>query len=544
MTRYLEIDGKTIDVDRFLLDCDKIDYEESLYRFVKAAWPFVDAAPWQDGWPIEAVCEHLEAVVRGDIRRLIINIPPRTGKSSVLAICFPAWVWALRNSSHTSGPGCQFLFASYAEKLSIRDSLRCRRLIMSPWYQRLWGDRFTLNADQSNAHRFSNDKQGERLISAITSTATGEGANVFCIDDPNATNQSESEATLTETKEWWDGTASTRLNNPRLGAFIIQQQRTGEEDLSGHVLEKSIGDWTHLMLPMHYEPARSFPTSIGWMDPRTTEGELLWPERFGPTEVDILERTLGPYKAAGQLEQRPEPAGGGVIKREWWKLWEEDTFPPFDYILASLDTAYTLKTENDYSALTVWGVYTAGTTATGPTRVVGLDGRPVDFDRQYAQTTPRVMLMTAWMERLEVHQLVKKVAKTCVDLKVDKVLIEAKAAGHSVAQEIRRLYGHENFAVQLFDPRSQDKLARLYSIQHLFAEGLIYAPDKSWADMVITQVGVFPKGRNDDLVDTCSQALRHIRDLGLLQRAPERLYEIEDAQRFEGRVATPLYPGT
>lgn len=543
MTRLLEIDGKTIDVDRFLLDCDRIDAEEDLHRFLKAGWSSIDPAPWKDGWVVHAIAEHLQAVVNGEIKRLIINVPPRTSKTSLCSIALCPWVWAQRKIGPTSGPGVRFLYASYGESLSLDHSTYCRWLIKSEWYQRLWGDRFSLMTDQDTKHKFTNDKGGERLITSIDARVTGRGGQIIVIDDPNATNEDTSEAKIEAVKGWWDRTMSSRLNDRDTGAFILIQQRVAEDDLSGHILEKNIGGWDHLMLPMKYESNRSFSTSIGWKDPREEEGELLWPERFNPVVVDEIEREMGPYAFAGQYQQRPEPAGGGVIKREWWKLWEEDTFPPFDYILASLDTAYTLKTENDYSALTVWGVYTASPVAT-VTRVVDLSGRPVDFDRQYAQATPRVMLMTAWMERLEVHNLVKKVAKTCVDLKVDKCLIEAKAAGHSVAQEIRRLYGHENFSVQLFDPRSQDKLARLYSIQHLFAEGLIYAPDKSWADMVITQVGVFPKGRSDDLVDTTSQALRHIRDLGLLQRAPERLYEIEDAQRFEGRTAAPLYPGT
>jgi predicted phage terminase large subunit-like protein len=131
-----------------------------------------------------------------------------------------------------------------------------------------------------------------------------------------------------------------------------------------------------------------------------------------------------------------------------------------------------------------------------------------------------VMLMHAWQDRLELHDLVEKIARTAKSLKIDKLIIENKAAGISVAQEIRRLYQNENFAVQLSDPKSQDKLSRLYSVQHLFAEGIIHAPDRTWAEMVITQVGQFPRGKHDDLVDTVSMALRHLREVGLLTRAP------------------------
>jgi predicted phage terminase large subunit-like protein len=151
------------------------------------------------------------------------------------------------------------------------------------------------------------------------------------------------------------------------------------------------------------------------------------------------------------------------------------------------------------------------------------------------------MLMHAWQSRLELHELVEKVARTCNSLKVDKLLIENKAAGISVHQEIRRLYANERWSVQLQDPKSQDKLARLYSVQHLFAEGIVWAPDRSWADMVITQVGQFPKGKHDDLVDTVSQALRHLRELGLLTRSSERLHELEMQKQYPQK-SIPLYP--
>jgi predicted phage terminase large subunit-like protein len=293
---------------------------------------------------------------------------------------------------------------------------------------------------------------------------------------------------------------------------------------------------------MRYEADRSFVTSIGWKDPRTEEGALLWPERFGETEVNNLAHALGPFSFAGQMQQRPEVKGGGVIPRDTWQLWEHDAYPPMDYIIASLDTAYTLKQENDYSALTVWGVF-SGDTKAQATNVVGTAGRAMAVERTYAEGTPKAMLMSAWQERLELHNLTQKVAETCKRMKVDKLLIENKAAGISVAQEIRRLFGSDAWAVQLVDPKSQDKLARLYSVQHLFFEGMIYAPDRSWADMVITQTAGFPKLKSDDLVDTLSQGLRHLRDIGLLIRAPERLAELNDAMQHHNGDSAPLYPG-
>lgn len=535
--------GLVIDPRAQLRELDRAEYEDSLYLFLTQAWKYIDSSPWKDGWPIEAVAEHLQAVVDGDIKRLIINIPPRCGKSTITSVAFPAWTWAQPYDGPTSGPGVQFLHASYAQQLTLRDSVKCRRLIESPWYQDMWGERFKLNSDQNTKSRFSNDKGGERLITSVGAAVTGEGGSIIVVDDPNAASEAFSEATIQATKEWWDGAMSTRLNDPKTGAFVIIQQRLAEDDLTGHIQERENDNWTQLILPMRYEPERIYPSSIGWKDPREKAGQLMWPDRFGEAEVTLLEKALGPFSSAGQLQQRPEPAGGGVIKRDWWKLWDskDDQYPPMDFIVASLDTAYTLKQTNDFSAMTVWGVFSGeGKSSAQDIRL--MDG---SIRREYNSSLngqPKAMLMHAWQKRLELHELVEEVAEWCRKLKVDCLLIENKAAGHSVSQELRRLYGHEKFAVQLHDPKSQDKLSRLYSVQHLFSEGMVYAPDKAFAELTITQVAQFPKGKHDDIVDTVSQALRHLRDIGLLQRAPERIEELESMKTYPGRDAAALYP--
>lgn len=569
----LNLDGQEIDIEKQLRELDRADCEDSLYTFLKHAWRYIDSSPFTDGWPVEAVAEHLQAVADGELRRLIINIPPRCAKSSLTSVAFPAWVWAQPWNTPTSGPGVQFLHASYAQQLSLRDSVKCRRLIESPWYQSLWGDRFRLTGDQNTKTRFDNDKNGSRLSTSVGSALTGEGGSIIVVDDPNAAQEAFSEATIASTIEWWDSALSTRLNDPKTGAFVVIQQRLSEEDLTGHIMSKDEGEWTHLCLPMRYEWRRHSITNIGWEDPRgvseegvslvTTdeegnripispeaeveledrEGSLLWPERFGEQEVTILEKQLGPWAAAGQLQQRPEPKGGGIIKREWWQPWDRPNYPNMDLVIATLDTAYTTKTENDPSAMTVWGVFSTDTSVQAPNHAAMRDGTLVQYARQYTEIAPRVMLMYAWQGRYELHDLVTKVAQTCREMQVDTLLIENKAAGHSVAQEIRRMYGYERFGVTMFDPKSQDKLARLYSVQHLFAEGLVYAPGYQWAEMVITQVGTFPKGKHDDLVDTVSMAMRHLRDTGVILRPEEWRAETEDALRFTGNNQfTPLYP--
>jgi hypothetical protein len=577
MKEYINFNGQLLKIEDVERELERVDCQKSLYTFLQKGWRYIDSSDFTAGWPIEAVAEHLQAVSDGQIRRLIINIPPRCAKSSLTSVAFPAWVWARAESewSPTAGPGVQFLHASYAQQLSLRDSVKCRRLIESPWYQSLWGERFKLTGDQNTKTRFDNDRNGSRLSTSVGSALTGEGGSIIVVDDPNAAQEAYSEATIASTIEWWDSALSTRLNDPKTGAFVIIQQRLSEQDLTGYITSKDQGEWTHLCLPMRYEWQRHSHTVLGidhegyelvWDDPRgldddgdplveinddgeripaypeaqvileEREGELLWPERFGETEVEILERQMGPWTAAGQLQQRPEPKGGGVIKREWWQPWNSNIYPMMDLVVASLDTAYTTKSENDPSALTIWGVFSGDIVAQNMKQVGG------GADRRFTESHPRVMMMYAWQGRYELHDLVAKVSQTCAEMKVDSLLIENKAAGHSVAQEIRRLYGHEKFGVQLVDPKGQDKLARLYSVQHIFAEGMIYAPYMAWSEMVITQVGQFPKGKHDDLVDTVSMAIRHLRDIGVLVRGAEWAADAEEQLQFRGNSFVPLYP--
>lgn len=560
-----EINGQTYKIDersrsKMLRDLDRVDYEQSLSKFLRAAWRYLDPAPFKDGWVIDALAEHLEAVVDGEIKRLLINIPPRCSKSSICSVAFPAWVWAQPYDTPTSGPGVPMLFASYSHMLARRDSQRCRRLIRSPWYQQYWGDRFSIERDKDQVDRFGNTKQGERLITSVESGVTGEGGNIIVVDDPNNAREVLSEATIQTTNiDWWDGAMSTRLNDAKTGAYIVVQQRLGELDLTGHITKKEPGEWVHLMLPMEYEPGRSFTTVIGWDDPRTEPGELLWPERFGFKEVRSIEKSLGKWKAAGQLQQRPEPAEGGIIKRAWWNLWPPEgeptdelgrilkvaPYPPMDYILASLDGAFTEDTMNDPSAITIWGVFSSGVISR-PTKTVMRDGSVVQTDLVYDQRAPAVMLMHAWQGHLELHDLVEKVHSFCKHgpggFYVDKLLIENKGPGLSVFQELRRLFRNKDYSVQLSDPKKVDKVARLYSVQNTFEEGLVWAPDRTWAEEVIAQCGTFPNAAHDDLVDTVSQAIKHLRVTGMLSRADEIADEIDAGMAHQPSLPR-LYPG-
>jgi predicted phage terminase large subunit-like protein len=416
-----------------------------------------------------------------------------------------------------------------------------RQLITSDWYQKRWGDRVRLAKDQNEKLNFHNLMGGFRIATAITSLTGIRGDRVI-IDDPHSVDSAASEPMRESEVSTFLEAIPTRLTNPLRSAIVVIMQRLHERDISGVIIEKGLG-YDHIMLPMRFDPGRAMPTKLGLEDPRQEEGELLFPARFPQSVVDRDEKVMGPYATAGQFQQSPEPRGGGIIQRDWWQLWEDGAYPPMDFVVASLDTAYTTKQENDYSALSVWGVFTSDRSVAQPTNVARRDGEGfVANERVYVEGAPRVMLMGAWQERLELPELVQKVAESCRKMGVDRLLIESKAAGLSVSQELRRLYGHEDWAVQLINPGAIDKLARLYSVQHLFSEGMVYAPDRRWADLVIRQCEVFPKGKHDDLVDTVSMGMRHLRELGVLTRSAERMADIDEQMRHRGAPPEPLYP--
>lgn len=537
-------------------------YERNLYRFAEAAWTNIDPAPFiGGGFAMQAVCDHLQACADGHIKKLIINIPPRFSKSTLCGVLFPAWVWAQSEDSPTKGNGTQFLHASYSQNLALQDSLKCRRLIESEWYQSRWGERVQLRSDQNTKSQFDLVSGGRRNTVSVGGSTTGMGGAYLIADDPNNAREANSEAVLLSTLEWWDMAWSTRLNDPKTGVRIVVQQRLNERDVTGHILTKDVGDWTHLMLPMRFEPERRIYTTlmpatedepeIVWTDPREEEGQLLWPERFGEDEVSELERTLGPYGAAGQLQQRPQPAGGGIIKRTWWMPYDKPNFPELSVAVGSVDLAFTSKKENDFSAMTCWGVWRDGgdTTAVTVRDIRGQITREVKAEKD--ADVPKIILTNAWADRLEFHELIDKIIMTARESRLDILLIENKGPGISVAQEIKRLCGMEEFQVRLVDPGDLDKVARLHSVVHLFAEGLVYAPTKIgdpdtwrvWADRVITEVESFPKGQHDDLVDTVSQAISYMRKHGMIERGVERSFELAESQKFMGNTgAVPLYP--
>jgi predicted phage terminase large subunit-like protein len=290
----------------------------SLAEFVREAWPVLEGSRrLEAGWYIDAICEHLEAVTDGKIRSLVINLPPRFAKSSLVSVLWPTWEWTFR-------PWRSWLFSSYASELSERDNRRARHLIDSTWFQTRFGNRFTIphaRGSKDSATRFENDCGGYRIATSVGGVVTGEGADVVVVDDPLKAEDAMSDVKRNAANMWWAETMASRLNDPRSGAKVIVMQRLHEDDLTGYVL-RGEGGYVHLCLPMEYEaeydevgnPVPKLVTPLGWSDPRSEQGELLCASRIGPTETARLRAEIGEYGWASQYQQRPAPRGGGMFR--------------------------------------------------------------------------------------------------------------------------------------------------------------------------------------------------------------------------------------
>jgi len=510
--------------------------ENSFYVFLQHAWPIME--PGQEfipGWHAQAICEHLEALYYLDITRLVINCPPRVGKSNLCCVGFPAWVWA-------RSPDLSFLFSAYASSLSIRDSIKCRRLIQSDWYQSLWGSSFQLMTDVNNKLRFDNTMGGYRIASSVGGSNTGFGGHFEISDDPNNVMEASSALIRESTNDWHDYVMSTRYAGT-IDQFrrLVIQQRVHERDVSGNILSKDDARWIHLCLPMKFEVNRrcvTIPLRMSgdkvWKDPRKKEGELLWPQGISAARYkEIVQKDFrnDSYREAGQMQQRPSPAGGGILKTEWFKYWEDFKYPSFTYILQSWDTALVGKRPGDqnykegicYSACTTWGLFK------------DLKGHN------------NVMLLSVYkgqVEYPELREMALRLANNYLDTdlesplsygdaskSVDKILIESQVNGFSLAQELSRM----NLPIHHFYPRRYgDKEARARRISSVIESGLVWLPTKSntniieeYGKLLIEDCELFPNSKSNDTIDSMSQAFIYLRELGELFNRGDHIPEVQ-----------------
>jgi predicted phage terminase large subunit-like protein len=451
----------------------------SLVEFIQMVWPILEPArKFIRGWVVDAICEHLEAVTRGEIKKLLINVPPGCMKSLTTNVFWPAWEWGPAGL-----PSMRYISASYSERLTMRDNRRCRNVITSEIYQRHWGDKFSLMGDQNAKLHYANDATGFKLATSVGGLATGERGDRFVIDDPHNVTESESELKRETALQWFTEVVPTRLNDADKSATVIIMQRVHERDISGLILSEGLG-FDHLCLPMEYEDDHPFmsKTRVNFVDPRTTDGEFLWPQRFSPNYLDNeLKPTLrswgGEYAVAGQLQQRPSPRGGGMFKR--------DDFG----VVAQTPTGEVVRRVRgwDLAATAKGGKFTAGVllarTRTG---------------RIFVEDVVRGQ----WSD-LEVEMQIKAAAmrdgkRTCQSLPQDP-----GQAGKAQKSALARLL--EGFDVH-FSLESGDKEHRARPIAAQTEAGNVSLLNCGWNEKFLGEVETFPRGAYSDQVDALSRA--------------------------------------
>lgn len=450
-----------------LTELTRTDFRVFLRRVFKTVSPGVELV-WE--WYLDAICDHLEALRRGEITKLIINQPPRTLKSIATSVALPAWLFG-------HNPSVQFIGASYSSDLAIKMSVDTRLVLESQWYQ----DAFPLvklSDDQNQKWRYLTDKMGSRTAVSVGSKVTGFGADYIAIDDPESPNEALSDAVRNSTNEWIRLNLLTRFNTPGQERIALTQQRVHEDDTTGSLLRD--GGWTHLCLPFEFPKKTIIENPLKKFDPKKEdwvkeEGELLAPTRMNEEFGKQMVIKLGEYGFAGQFLQSPAPLEGGLVKMNWFKRYAERPLT-FQYIVHSWDTAQKANAGSDYSCLTVWGVRHNG-----------------------------FYLLEVYNEKLEYPFLKDKVVEFYEHDRPYMVVVEDKASGISLIQDVG---ANMRIPITGMIPH-KDKIQRLSEVSDQVEGGNVWLPEYAhWLQKFEEQLKFFPNSRKKDMVDSFSQFLK------------------------------------
>jgi predicted phage terminase large subunit-like protein len=433
-------------------------------------------------WPTFIHGEHhvkmaraFERVANGQCKRLIINMPPRHTKSEFASYLLPAWFLG-------KFPQKKVIQTSHTAELAVGFGRKVRNLVDSDIYKDLFPD-VALQSDSKAAGRWATNKGGDYFAIGVGGAVTGKGADILIIDDPH----SEQEAALSETNpEIYDKTYEWYTSGPRQrlqpgGAIIIVMTRWSKKDLTGQVIkaadQRSGEEWEVI----------DFPALL-------PSGRPLWPEFWSKIELMALKSELPNSKWMAQYMQQPTSDVSAIIKREWWKVWEEDTPPMCEFIIQSWDTAFLKTQRSDFSACTTWGVF-YWPDATGMEQA-------------------NIILLNCFKKRMEFPELKQKAFEEYKEWDPDSIIVEAKATGLPLIFELRAM----GIPVQDFTPtKGNDKISRLNACADLFASGHVWVPNTSWAEELVEEVASFPSGEHDDLVDSMTQALLRYRRGGFIR---------------------------
>jgi predicted phage terminase large subunit-like protein len=437
--------------------------------FVRQVWP-----AFIEGRHHAIMAKAFEKVAAGELKRLIINMPPRHTKSEFASYLLPAWFLG-------QYPDKKIIQTAHTAELAVGFGRKVRNLVASDDYKTIF-PQVALRADSKAAGRWSTNQSGEYFAIGVGGAVTGKGADLLIIDDPHSEQEGQSidPSVFDKVYDWYTSGPRQRLQPG--GAIVVVMTRWHKRDLTGRIIKSSVqrdgaDEWEVI----------EFPAIM-------PSGNALWPEFWPQVELEALRNELPVSKWSAQYQQDPTSEEGALVKREWWKRWEQTEAPKCDFIIQSWDTAF-LKTQRaDYSACTTWGVFY----------------RP----DENGITNPNIILLDAYKERMEFPKLKKTAFEFYQNWQPDAFVVEAKAAGTPLTFELRAM----GIPVSEYTPsRGNDKIARVNAVADLFASGIVWCPEKRWADEVIEEFASFPSGEHDDLVDSSTQALLRFRQGGFLR---------------------------
>jgi predicted phage terminase large subunit-like protein len=449
---------------------EKETCKQDFMAFVQKVWPnFIH------GRHHVRMARAFERVARGEVKRLIINMPPRHTKSEFASYLLPAWFLG-------NFPQKKVIQTSHTAELAVGFGRKVRNLVDKEEYREVF-DGVELQADSKAAGRWATNAGGEYFAIGVGGAVTGKGADLLIIDDPH----SEQEAALSEVNpEIYDKTYEWYTSGPRQrlqpgGSIVVVMTRWSKKDLTGQVIkaaaQRSGEEWEVI----------EFPALL-------PSGKPLWPEFWSLNELSALKAELPHGKWMAQYQQDPTSDVSAIIKREWWNIWEKEDPPHCDFIIQSWDTAF-LKTQRaDYSACTTWGVFYQ--------------------DDDTGKPQANIILLNSFKERMEFPELKQEAYSQYLEWNPDSLIVEAKAAGAPLVFELRAM----GIPVQEFTPsKGNDKIARLNAVADIFASGRVWVPNTNWAEELVEEVASFPSGEHDDLVDSMTQALLRFRRGGFLR---------------------------
>jgi len=453
-------------------------------EFVKKVWP-----TFISGRHHAKMADAFERVASGEVKRLIINMPPRHTKSEFASYLLPAWFLG-------KFPQKKVIQTSHTAELAVGFGRKVRNLVDSEVYKGIFPG-VGLQADSKAAGRWATNQGGDYFAIGVGGAVTGKGADILIIDDPH----SEQEATLAETNpEVYDKTYEWYTSGPRQrlqpgGAIIMVMTRWSKKDLTGQVLkaaaQRSGEEWEVIEFPALFEGDKP-----------------LWPEFWSKEELVALRAELPMSKWMAQYMQNPTSEVSAIIKREWWRVWEKDNPPPCEFLIQSWDTAFLKSERADYSACTTWGVFYQ------------------EDDTGLPQAN--IILLNCFKKRMEFPELKQRAMEEFTEWQPDALIVEAKATGAPLIFELRAM----GIPVQEFTPsRGNDKIARLNAVADIFASGHVWIPNTAWAEELVEEVASFPSGEHDDLVDSMSQALLRYRRGGFLRLATDEPDELPAFRR-------------